>query len=84
MCDPLSQSVLDPRKHFVFDPFLTGSGYGPKTHQKTPSRAFGKGFSYNKRNCLVRRFPCFDNSLMWPLGDLNPRPTDYESAALTN
>ena len=20
----------------------------------------------------------------WPLGDLNPRPTDYESAALTN
>ena len=21
---------------------------------------------------------------LWPLGDLNPRPTDYESAALTN
>ena len=26
------------------------------------------------------RLPLF----LWPLGDLNPRPTDYESAALTN
>ena len=24
------------------------------------------------------------NELLWSLGDLNPRPTDYESAALTN
>ena len=27
--------------------------------------------------------PAMIAGILWPLGDLNPRPTDYESAALT-
>ena len=50
----------------------------------SPSRPLGGQREARGENGAIKKDNLSWLSFLWPLRDLNPRPTDYESAALTN
>ncbi len=80
-CESASYAPLYRARHFGLEGWVDPAGASP---HKGEDLGGGKVDEKRVKSCWVHKKGClFKQPFLWPQQDLNLRPTDYESAALT-